>query len=87
MNIAQKTMDIVYNRFFIGDNAQKQGYGHGCHMCKINNIPGTIAQAAQIKDPVIMHNAQSISIQVEYIEFKFHCPVQDRMLTYCLKSS
>ena len=56
-------------------------------MCKINNIPGTIVQAAQLKDPVIIHIAQSISIQVEYIEFKFHCPVQDRMLTYCLKLS
>ena len=48
-------------------------------MCKINNIPGTIVQAAQINDPVIIHNAQSISIQVEYIEFKFHYPVQDRL--------
>ena len=72
-------MDIVYNRFSIGDNALIQGYGHGCHMCKLNNIPGTIMQAAQIKDPENVHNAQSISIQVEYIEFKFHCTVQDRL--------
>ena len=56
-------------------------------MCNIYNIPGTIMQAAQLKDPEIVHNAQSISIQVEYIEFKFHCPVQDVMLTYCLKLS
>ena len=48
-------------------------------MCKLNNIPGTIMQAAQIKDPENVHNAQSISIQVEYIEFKFHCTVQDRL--------
>lgn len=79
MNIAQKTMDIVYNGFFIGDNALKQGSNNGCLMCKINNIPGTIMQAAQLKDPEIVHNAQSISIQVEYIEFKFCCPVQDRL--------
>ena len=72
-------MDIVYNRFFIGDNALKTGSGNGCNMCKINNIPGTIMQAAQLKDPKNVHIAQSISIQVEYIEFKFHCPVQDRL--------
>ena len=48
-------------------------------MCKLNNIPGTIMQSALKQDPVIIHNAQSISIQVEYIEFKFHCPVQDRL--------
>lgn len=48
-------------------------------MCNIYNIPGTIMQAAQIPDPVIVHSAQSISIQVEYIEFKFYCPVQDRL--------
>ena len=72
-------MYIVYNSFFIGDNALKTGYGHGCNMCNIYNIPGTIMQAAQIKDPVIVHNAQSISIQVEHIEFKFYCPVQDRL--------
>lgn len=48
-------------------------------MCNIYNIPGTIMQAAQIKDPEIIHNAQSISIQVEYIEFKFRYPVQDRL--------
>ena len=72
-------MNIVYNRFFIGDNAQKQGSNNSCHMCKLNNIPGTIVQAEQLKDPIIIHIAQSISIQVEYIEFKFHCPVQDRL--------
>lgn len=72
-------MDIVYNRLFIGENALIQGYGHGCYMCNINNIPGTIMQAAQIKDPENVHNAQSISIQVEHVEFKFHCPVHDRL--------
>lgn len=36
-------------------------------------------QAAQIKDPENVHNAQSISIQVEHVEFKFHCPVHDRL--------
>lgn len=72
-------MNIVYNGFFIGDNALKQGSKHGCYMCNIYNIPGTIVQAAQLKDPEIVHNAQSISIQVEYIEFKFYCPVQDRL--------
>ena len=72
-------MYIVYNSFFIGDNALKQGSNHGCHLCKLNNIPCTIMQAAQLNDPENVHNAQSISIQVEYIEFKFHCTVQDRL--------